>query len=289
MNYFANQYIKLFLKILFTIGMLTIVFKSVPLNQVMSTILESHLSWLALGTLFFILSKYFSSVRLNLFFKNGNSEINSIYNQKLYLLGMFYNFFLPTGVGGDVYKVIKIHNDYLYSLKRVTSIVLLDRVSGLVALINLVVLFSLYFINRTHGITLCLVILLGNVLYPLIVRKFISNHLISFKTEFLSWLVQMSQCICAYCILKAIDISNNELLYIIVFLISSIASLFPLSIGGLGAREYTFMVAATYFHLDIEKAIAIGFLFYIISLFVSLWGSYFIFKHITPEKTHANL
>lgn len=287
MKYFTHPYVKFLLKLLFTIVALAIVFKSVPFDEVLITILHTHLPWLVVATIFFILSKYFSSVRLNHFFKNANTAIATSYNIKLYILGMFYNFFLPTGIGGDAYKVIKIRNDYSYPFKSITSTILLDRISGLIALINLAVLFLIYFTNLTQAIVLISLLLLGNSSYYFIVRKFISAQLISLKTELLSLLVQIAQCICAYCILKAIDIPNNQLLYIIIFLISSIASLFPLSIGGLGAREYTFMIAATYFHLHTEKAIAIGFLFYIISLFVSLFGSYFIFKPISPIKTYV--
>lgn len=287
MNYFKNAYVKFTLKLLFTIALLTVVFKSVPFGEVVHTILHTHVTWLIAGTFFFMLSKYFSSARLDLFLKNADTAVESLYNLKLYLLGMFYNFFLPTGVGGDAYKVIKIHNDYSYPIKNITSTILLDRISGLVALINIAVLFSLYFLSIVQGAGLLLLCLAGNYLYHFLVRKFISAQLISFKTELLSLLVQLSQCVCAYCILRSIDISDNELIYIIVFLISSIASLFPLSIGGLGAREYTFMIAATYFHLDSDRSIAIGFLFYIISLFVSFFGSYFIFKPISPVKTYA--
>lgn len=287
MNYFKNPFVKFFLKILCTIVLLAIVFKSVPFDEVVHTILHTHFLWILTATVLFIFSKYVSSIRLSLFLKNANTAVETEYNIKLYLLGMFYNFFLPTGIGGDAYKVVKIHKDYSYPIKNIASTILFDRISGLVALVNIAALFSFCFISLAQGVALSLLFLIGNTVYHLLVRKFISAQLVTLKTEFLSLLVQLFQCMCAYCILKAIDVSTNELIYIIVFLISSIASLFPLSIGGLGAREYTFMVAATYFHLDTEKAIAIGFLFYIISLFVSLFGSYFIFKTISPVKTYA--
>ncbi len=287
MNYFTNSYVRFSFKLVFTVCVLTIIFKSVPFNDVVFTISHTHIQWLILGTIFFILSKYFSSIRLYLFFKNAKKQIDSVYNMKLYILGMFYNFFLPTGIGGDAYKVIKIHNDYSYPIKNIATILLLDRLSGLVALINLAVLCSLYFISAVQGITLFIILVLGNIIYPFIIRKYIAIHIISLQTELLSLLVQLSQCVCAFCILRAIDIATNQLIYIVVFLISSVASLFPLSIGGLGAREYTFMLAATHFNLHIEKAISIGFLFYIISLFVSSFGSYFIFKPINSLKTHA--
>lgn len=287
MKYLKNPFVKFTIKLLFTTVILAVVFMNVPFKLVASTLLDSNLGWLCAATVFFILSKYFSSTRLAQFFNNTNTSVDPMYNAKLYLLGMFYNFFLPTGVGGDAYKVIKIHNDYSYPIKSIASTVFFDRISGLVALVNIALLFSLYFVNLIQGASLLLIIILGNICYQFVVRKFISSHFISIKTELLSLLVQLSQCVCAYCILKSINIENNELIYIIVFLISSIASLFPLSIGGLGAREYTFMVAATYFHLQTEKAIVIGFLFYIISLFVSLFGSYFIFKPILAVKKYV--
>jgi uncharacterized membrane protein YbhN (UPF0104 family) len=287
MNYFNNSYVKLICKLLFTIVVLIIVFRSVPFQQVLIAVIHTRILWITSAAVFFILSKYFSSVRLNQFLEKSNTPVDAVYNLKLYLLGMFYNFFLPTGIGGDAYKIIKMNKDYCYPVKNLASTVLLDRISGLIALVNIAVLFSLYFLNFLSAMLLILFFLIGNMLYYFVIGKFIPTQFHSIKTELLSILVQLSQCICAYCMLRSLDVSTNELIYIIVFLISSIASLFPLSIGGLGAREYAFMIAATYFHLDKEKAIAIGFLFYIISLFVSLFGSYFIFKPISPVKTYV--
>lgn len=58
----------------------------------------------------FNISKIISSIRLNRYFKDINLSLSQTYNLKLYYLGMFYNLFLPGGIGGDGYKIYIIKN-----------------------------------------------------------------------------------------------------------------------------------------------------------------------------------
>jgi hypothetical protein len=52
----------------------------------------------------------------------------------------------------------------------------------------------------------------------------------------------------------------------------------PITIGGAGARELTFMYGAQFLDIQIEKAVAIAFLFYLISTLVSFFGIIYSFK-----------
>ena len=58
------------------------------------------------------------------------------------------------------------------------------------------------------------------------------------------------------------------------------------TIGGTGARELTFLWGAKVLNLDAEKAVAVAFLFYLLSTLVSLGGAWFSFIKIKglPEK-----
>jgi hypothetical protein len=46
----------------------------------------------------------------------------------------------------------------------------------------------------------------------------------------------------------------------------------PISIGGMGLREMTFMYGAGILNLNTEISVALSLMFYLISVFVSLFG-----------------
>ncbi|MGB7393889.1 MAG: lysylphosphatidylglycerol synthase domain-containing protein, partial [Pricia sp.] len=84
-------------------------------------------------------------------------------------------------------------------------------------------------------------------------------------------------------ILCALSIENHILAYLFVFLISSIVSVVPLTIGGIGSREVTFYYGALWLGLDQDTSIGISIAFFVITAVVSLCGIYFHFKK--PELT----
>ncbi len=81
------------------------------------------------------------------------------YNLRLYYTGMFYNLFLPGGVGGDVYKVMVLKKREL-SILSATKATLLDRVTGLLVLLSLMII-SANFIVVPMASYLCQAIFIG--------------------------------------------------------------------------------------------------------------------------------
>jgi len=93
-----------------------------------------------------------------------------------------------------------------------------------------------------------------------------------------SVLVQLSQLIAAWSILKALSIQMDTVAYLFVFLISSIVSVLPLTIGGIGSREITFLYGAKWLNLNANTSVSISLVFFLITALVSLFGIYYHFK-----------
>ncbi|MBC7450136.1 MAG: flippase-like domain-containing protein [Cytophagales bacterium] len=280
---------RLFLKICFTGIVLYILFRNVPLKDVLHLFSYIHYVWLAPAVLLFAASKFFSSIRLFEMFRSEHLFIHKAYNLYLYLLGMFYNFFLPGGIGGDGYKIYKIQKDYGYSYLLISKIIVSDRISGLIALCNLSAILYFCISDHTNKWLALVCALIADLLFYRIVQKKLSLPAGTVQTEVLSWMVQISQCICVYFILQALSIHEHIAIYLFIFLLSSVASLFPISIGGLGAREFTFLWGASTYPIEKEKAVCIGLLFYLISLLTSSFGGYFLFKPISKNTSYASL
>ncbi|NNK19633.1 MAG: flippase-like domain-containing protein, partial [Maribacter sp.] len=110
------------------------IFTKVDFNEVIDIIRKTNAFYLVLAILFFVASKVLASVRLNLYFHELAVRLTQKSNLKLYVLGMFYNLFLPGGIGGDAYKGYLIKKKFDADTKKVVSVLVLDRLSRLLLL-----------------------------------------------------------------------------------------------------------------------------------------------------------
>ena len=275
-----NKYIKLFFKLAFTVGALYFVFTKINFHDVLSLYRSSNFIVLIGALLVFAFSKAIAAFRLNQFLKCIFVNISEKSNLRLYLLGMFYNLFLPGGIGGDGYKIYLLNKKFSVKVKKIFSAILLDRISGVLALFCLAVILS-YFIYYPviYKYFTWFLVPLSILIFYLIIKYFFKDYLnIFFKTNFQSFIVQISQTISALMILYALGINDNTTGYLFIFLISSIVAILPITIGGVGSREITFLFGARLIDLDVNNSIALSLMFYLITAIVSLSGIYYSIK-----------
>ncbi|HEY0667897.1 MAG TPA: lysylphosphatidylglycerol synthase transmembrane domain-containing protein, partial [Sphingobacteriaceae bacterium] len=126
--------IKIVLKIGITALSLYLVFKKVDPKDLKSAFSTTNPLFLLAALIFFVISQVISASRLNSFFKGIGLHISEGYNFRIYLLGMFYNLFLPGGIGGDGYKVFLLKKLHKTSARKLLWAIFFDRLSGLWAL-----------------------------------------------------------------------------------------------------------------------------------------------------------
>ena len=269
-----HPYIKVLIKVAFMVAALWYVFSRLEINEVLDTIAQANLLYLGGALLMLVLSKVISAIRLNRYLGSIGILISEIEHMKLYLLCMYYNLFLPGGIGGDGYKIYLLNKRYNVQLKRIFWAVMVDRVNGVVALFCIAVLLFC-FIPGMGGYASYIWVLvpLAIVVSFLAIRHFFPYLLAVFwSTYFLSLLVQLLQVLSALLILVALKGTGNPVSYLFVFLISSIVAILPLTIGGIGSREFTFMLGAQWLGMDPALSIALSLLFYLLNAFTSFWG-----------------
>lgn len=246
--------------------------------------------WLLLAIVAFNASKILSAFRLNLFFKVIGLELNKWVNLKLYYVGMLYNQVFPGGIGGDGYKVYLLNKLHKISIKGLVSATLLDRVSGVVALGFLA--FSLALIGgeaqkllQGYGFLLWVGLILAYPSYYILVHFLFPvfkkvNHI----TNLQAIGVQLLQVVCAFFMLRSFGITDGYLDYFTLFLVSSVAAALPISLpGGIGVREGVLVTGAGLFALNENAAAAFASLFFIITLFSSLIGLFYI-RHFKAKE-----
>ena len=280
----------LLLKLAFMAGALGLVARHLDLPALARTLRGARPGWLALATGLFVVSKLLSAVRLNRFFQVVDIQLSEGYNLQLYWLGMFYNLFLPGGIGGDGYKVYLLGKQFPGRRPLIFRALLLDRLSGLVAL--LVLVLALLVVVPTaelhlagagvralpawwRAVPLALLPLGVAASYGLGRWGFGEFRAAFGRTSWQALGVQGAQVLQAWALLAALGAAGGPVLpYLLVFLASSIAAVLPLTVGGLGARELTFLYGARLFALSAPVAVSVSVLFYVITAAVSLVGAW---------------
>ncbi|MFC5047953.1 lysylphosphatidylglycerol synthase transmembrane domain-containing protein [Aquimarina hainanensis] len=274
-----------FLKLVITIVFLYFVFSKISFYETIEILRKSNLSFLLIGLLSFIISQWISANRLLEIFKSISFYLSPKSNYQLYLVGMFYNFFIPGGIGGDAYKVYLLQKKLQWSVKKVTSCILFDRCIGLGGLLILIVIISVFtpvFKSSSFllkGLTIGCLPLMISAGYLLTYYLFPSFKSYYTKTLLFSVFVQLFQCLSIYFIAKSMSIPDNYIHYILIFLVSSILSVF--SFSGIGVRELIFYQASVILSLDTAKSVSIGTLFSILTAFISIFGCFYIFRKDT--------
>ncbi len=271
-----------FLKLIISLALIYFIFTKIQLEDVLTTLKASNPFYLIIALLLVVFSKIMASFRLNLYFHQLEIPLTQKSNLKLYLLGMFYNLFLPGGIGGDAYKGYVINKKYEVKTKRVISVLVLDRLSGMLLLFLyaciLAILMNNDFLNSFKWIFVSS-IPLSIITFWFLNKRFFDYVLpVFWKSIGYSSLVQISQLVAIVFILKALAIKAATVAYLLVFLVSSIVSVLPLTIGGIGSRELTFLYGAEWLSLDTDASVSISFVFFLITALISLIGIYYHFK-----------
>lgn len=289
-NKLTKKYLKLLLKFCLTAMALYLVYQKIDVEQVKAAFMKVHFGWLFLAFLGYNASKIVSSFRLNHFFKSIELKLSNWFNLKLYYIGMFYNLFLPGGIGGDGYKVFVLKRGSEQSVKNLVSAALLDRISGLAALTFLALilfLFSSSFVLLESFQWLIYLAIVG--LYPVyyLGLKFVFKRFTTVFgiTNLLSFGVQGIQIIAAFFILQSLGVHSGFIDYLTLFLVSSVVAAIPFTIGGIGAREIVFVYGNAFFGIETNIAVTFSLLFFLLNATSSFIGA-FVNIELDSEEEH---
>ncbi len=271
---------KFLIKLCLTVVLIWFIFSKIDIDKFTQTLKEINLFWFFLAFIAFNISKIISSFRLNFYFRDLALKLSETVNLMLYYLGMFYNLFLPGGIGGDGYKIYILNKKHKTRVKDLIMATLLDRISGVVALGFFAgILFCFSSFISIHKSLLFLSIFCTIAIFPVFIylhKKFFAKFNNSLKnTTYLALIVQLFQLICSYFLILSIG-ETGMIDFLTVFLISSVVAVVPLTVGGIGAREVTFFYAFELISKEPNSGIVFSILFFMITAFSSLIGILFL-------------
>jgi len=273
-------------QIIITVFFIYYTLSKIDLNKILEVIKSADLLFILFASMVYFLSQIISSERLWFILKENNLIISSKENIKLYMIGIFYNFFIPGGVGGDAYKGVLMNKKFQWSLKKIYKLLILDRLIGFGVILCLIIVFSgfildLEFISKFNFVLAPLYALLffvGRVL----VQKIFNNEIVYTKAFFISHTIQILQFGSIILILFSLGVTNNYFTFLYIFLISSVLSIF--SFGGIGIREYVFFTLASNTAVGPDIATSVGLIFTFSALISSVPGLFFLIKIKSKKK-----
>ncbi|MBZ4676905.1 MAG: lysylphosphatidylglycerol synthetase [Anaerophaga sp.] len=277
--------IKLIAKIFISAGILWYITSKIDIEEIGKSIARANILLLLVALLIYVVSQVAAAFRLNTLFRLMPVNISEKTNIKLYWLGLFYNLFLPGGVGGDGFKVYMLNHYLKVPVKRSLGAIFADRLSGLTIIVTFI-LVLLHFVDYSFPYKLWLYFAIP---VPLIAFYFFLKWVLPlFRKAFVyislwSVLVQGFQMLAAVSILYALGVENSGSYddYLFLFFLSAIMASIPVTLGGIGAREFTFLMGAEYLHLQQDLAVALSLLFFSVSAVSALPGLWYTIK---PRK-----
>lgn len=225
----------------------------------------------------------------------ANSMINAEM-MRMVLISYFVTNFTPSSFGGDGYKVFALGKKHGYS--GALALVLLERILGLAVLFAgaavLVMIYGSTWIDkillnesvalfRSDFLSLLIWLFLGAVFIFLALCVFFRRQIARFLVGFFSaWrklspamlLKNLSYSFCLHLIralllcatLVVLGLSLDVSQAWLVLTVAAIASLLPLSPGGLGIREAAMVISLAPFGIDIPNAILVSLVFRLASI-----------------------
>ncbi len=264
--------IQLSLSILFV----SLTIYKIDIRSLITIFNKIDLYFFLLSPIAYFISQIIASERLRNLLNISGFKLTFFENGKIYLIGMFYNFFIPGGIGGDIYKTYLFKKIYNWEVSQTIKIIIKDRLIGLGVLFILLVFLDNDLILKLNLFNKIILSLILFTMGSIITKVIFENNNGFVKSFFLSIAVQLFQFISIILILFSLKIDSNLVEILFVFIISSILSVF--SFGGIGIREYIFYSAAYVLTISEEFSTSIGLLFTISAVICSIPGFYFSIK-----------
>jgi uncharacterized membrane protein YbhN (UPF0104 family) len=209
---------------------------------------------------------------------------------QLYYVGVFFNLFLPTSMGGDVIRALNLTREPGRRLAAGWSVVS-DRLSGLMALVLLACGASLlqWQAVATSPRVIIWLLALGLIFGPLVLVRLGRQsprlgHLATalslsraYRREFLaafalSLAVQAASIVQIAWLGRALGIELGLLGYAVVVPLVSLATMLPVSISGIGVREGSFVIFLASYGVPPPAAVALGLAWFLMNVIVGVIG-----------------
>ncbi|MGB7951395.1 MAG: lysylphosphatidylglycerol synthase transmembrane domain-containing protein [Candidatus Binatia bacterium] len=320
----AKPALILLVKLLVSVGLLVFFFTRIHPEQFFVALASANFSYVALGLVVYLLAQVGSAFRWAVLARPLGFTTRLKDYGLYYLVGMFFNLFAPSTVGGDVTRVYYLTRDgetsrqkqWAASTVPAAVSVFMDRAIGMTALVWLgavgLALYPGYAVPqaiRSLTFALSIGLLVGGLLvlllrpflpvdgHPIVVKLRLAMH--AYRAHWrvipqvilLSFVVHLIQAWMHVMIGKALQIEVPFAFCIILYpLVGTFAAL-PISLNGIGLREGGYLFLLGLIGISAEKGVAFGLLIFLVVVVDSLIGGlvFLLKKSPTPAQDRSGL
>jgi len=290
-------------RILVTLGLLYYLLSRTDLVNIWSSLKSANYFWVICAFSLHLTGYLFSILRWQLLLSAQRVKVPLLSLLSYYIVGTFFNNFLPTTIGGDT---VRAYDTIRYSHSGVKSftVVLVERITGVIALVAIATLALLVEIRIVGNIpliwvsVLVLLIMISGitlVIQPRVAEKIggvfnlpllnkikakakeAHQAIVVYKKEkarfwgnmVYAFLLQINVILHYYFISLALGLRINPMHFFLIIPIITVLLMVPVSINGIGVRENVFVIFLAKFGVNAASAIALSWIAYGM---VVVWG-----------------
>ncbi len=302
-------------KILFGLGMIAFLLHQTGIENTVSRLSQANLWYVPVGIFIYLFSQVISTYRWQFLAEalGFQRSLRELYDY--YLIGMFSNQFLPGAIGGDAVRMVFLARSCNRKKREALLTILAERGVGLAALLILTGIICLLPVAHPvpplyRGTLLSLS--LGGVLGFLVLRvapleqwaakipklalllqaRVYWDNLPLLARSISISLVVHALMVCMHALVAAaMDIQVSFLYLAVTYGVVSLASVLPITQGGLGVREFAYQALLSKVGVDPATGLAFGVYWLLISTLTSLVGGLVLIKghYKTPTLQEAEV
>jgi uncharacterized protein (TIRG00374 family) len=297
----------LLLKIAISAGLTALLLKRIGPDTILASLEHVRWIWIVSALGLFTASCFLGSLQWWMLLKAGGVRIAFRQTLHFYYVGLFFNNFFISNLGGDVFRMVDIQR-YSNDGTAAVSTVFLDRVMGLLLMSGLAVLASPFLLIRQTadfkffpllsmliaGWTLVLLALFskrfvrpfvwlvtritpeklhlkGRAIYQQI-YDFGRQRSFFIRVLLISLCVQSARIFTHYLLGRSLGLDVSPLYFFLFIPIVAIMASLPVSIGGLGMREQSAVILFGTVGMAAQDATVMAFLSYLVAIITSIPG-----------------
>lgn len=302
------------LKILISFSLLFYLISKIGINIIINTIKQLNLLSFFVAVSIYIISIFLSSLRLRLFLSH-KLPLRKIFS--LYMIGSFFNTYMPGIVGGDAVKAYYLNKeiktifqpdrDAESSISESVASVFVDRYIGFFTLLCICLFafpFGSKYLKNTSINWIIPLVFLSFILGSIVVFKFRIGDRLTFLANFYNYFQRY---------IKKVDVLIKSFLYSLIIQISGIFAVFvlseglsmeipfsffllfipiiilisfiPLSLSGIGLREGAFVVFFQKIGIPSHLSMTLSLLWFLSTVTASLLGLFEYLRY--KQKNNA--
>ncbi|MFZ5863856.1 MAG: lysylphosphatidylglycerol synthase transmembrane domain-containing protein [Nitrospirota bacterium] len=295
------------LKLTVTVGLLAYLFSRIEIGSVASLMADAAWGWVIAGFFLYLALQGLCAWRWLLLAQVLNLHGTWSRFVRYYYVGMFFNLFLPTGVGGDVYRcyyVARSASDW----RRAIVSVLADRGVGFATMCAIAATATVIF-GRVHlpswmawalgaGVVALLALLAVGLVArgplaslrtsaPLVIEFFRRPGTLAFVAG-LSVLLQSLVVVVNIFNAMALGLDMPIAFYFILIPLIAVATMIPVSLNGLGVREGAFVFFMAQVGVPEAQALSLALLWLVVLIASSAIGGLVWLVTPVPKKPNES-